>query len=373
VLWQVNADGSARLGRRIGAATWRKWLLRAFLAGCAFFGGVRCAAAQVVCAAGETLCADASCCTAEESCVPIPSGGAQCEPAASTACGPGRCPAGTTCFGEEACCWPLNNPCCILGEIACGLACCRAGEICTEGTCVPVGGSLCSNGLYTFSCDPTQTCIDGSCCPGPQSCGTGCCGPSQVCSNGACCNPDQTGTAGSCCPSDLACGSTCCAEGQTCSNGLCCPAGEVGSNGVCCSPGETGCSGQCCPSGQACTQPETVGGGWQCCPAAMVTPHAFCCSADYPCPNLTAPGGGLCSATVFKYVLFGPQVCPAGSGTTFGADCCTTCKIVSIACSGTCLAFALTDPEFYSVCADQCTASNLGCRGLCLAQGDACP
>jgi hypothetical protein len=211
---------------------------------------------------------------------------------------------------------------------------------------VPGGGSLCSNGLFTFACDATQTCIAGYCCPGPQSCGSTCCQNGQVCKGGVCCPPTQ------------ACGSSCCGPGQTCSNGACCSGGQIGCG-----------SGTCCPGGWACARGNATG-NFGCCPPEWVTVNGACCSADYPCPQ---PGGN-CEAKVRGGFLgLGSPVCPSSTVVTFGGDCCTTCGITNGACQGLCVALLTVDPEGYAECTSQCATTNLACRGACLTQGKVCP
>lgn len=146
----LNADAFDRLSRRMGAATTRRGLLRAFAAGL----GALAAGRLVPGAPGN---ADAARPGIDGEASGQPCGD---NPEYATPCG--------TVSG-------INN----LGQPYSYPQCCAQ-----NATCCSAANAAC--------CLPNQTCYFGRCCnPNQSFCGQSCCDPNQTCCDGTCCDPSR--------------------------------------------------------------------------------------------------------------------------------------------------------------------------------------
>ena len=237
----MNGDAFDRLSRRMGAATSRRGLLRAFFSGLA---GLACAGFRA-----ESLSAirasqnSGQCQTGQVSCGP-----ACCSPCSSA----GTCPTDYVCSPDGACEYFAYS---------------HTPQSCPEGQAPCYADAT---GLF-FGCCPAASCPDGQVACGASTC----CPAGTTCAVG---NP--------CCPTDQAClisptVTVCCDSGGTCwpwagegTSGGCCPAGTVWCNGACCSAevciqGNNSCAGGGGGGAGACNPGQGVDSG--CCLFALST------------------------------------------------------------------------------------------------------
>jgi len=205
-----------------------------------------------------------ACCPADAAVCRVPASGDQpqlcCATGSGEVCGSGAskycCPSSTPHCDERGECCAVSDVCgnggeccpshnclgdaCCRGQICSGIlgnqTCCGEGTFCNvrSGVCCPaLGGVTCGLGC----CDTTTgECINESCCPKAQACGTVCCPGGNVCTD------PNTGTCSSC-PSGLnVCTpqspgpATCCAAGIAC-----CGRAGPDTATVCCQPGQICC------------------------------------------------------------------------------------------------------------------------------------
>ena len=181
-------------------------------------------------------------------------------------CGPGSELCGSVCVNlqsDNQNCGKCNNPC-KAGEVCSGGTCklsCPAGTSTCSNTCVNLktdlnncgscnkkclAGQVCSNGMCALTCQSALTDCNGTCVniqTDNQNCGK-CNNPwaaGQVCSSGMCkltCQASLTDCSGVCTnlKTDLfncgKCGAAC-AAGELCSSGTCCASGLTACSGVC--------------------------------------------------------------------------------------------------------------------------------------------
>lgn len=147
---------------------------------------------------------------------------------------------------------------------------CKKDTQCCSGNCVNSTCAACPSETTpcgTECCQTGATCVNGTCCPNAQVCGTGtsltCCPSGQECADGVCrqpCIPASTPT-------------TTCSQ---CCSGTCQPGGSIM---VCC----TGLGGSCTFPGECCgsTTCDTTDG--TCCSMEECTTDSDCCSSRALC------------------------------------------------------------------------------------------
>jgi len=188
------------------------------------------------CCPNTQLC-NQNCCPSGQNCI---------DPASSTCCPSTQVGCGSTCCGPgQACLDPRQGQCCAPAQI-CGSTCCDDPlDSCINGTCYPVGTTLCNGSpcnTLANSCVPTAATGVTTCCPEALVCAGQCCSQGQSCVNGACAQvcprydvaiPTSAGIA--CCPAGtaMACGGTDAGGNVT---PVCCP-----SDLLKCAPNNGGC------------------------------------------------------------------------------------------------------------------------------------
>ena len=201
------------------------------------------------------------------------------------------------------------------GWCDCGACACADGQLCcntTASACCKAGDcQVCDAVSQTCrsTCSPTETCVNGACCPNTLVCGapsaTTCCAPGQPCVNGQCgCPAGETLSYGHCCPTgqtwDAAQGHCTCAtcEVYDTASGTCkssCPptAGCCDVNGVkqcvemqnnpSVEAQNCGACGNTCPGQAGCYKGQCIGCSGGCCPPVYLCTNGFtgiCCRLD---------------------------------------------------------------------------------------------
>jgi hypothetical protein len=294
------------------------------------------------------------CCTRNSSDNCTSYSGARC-PCDSSQCL--RCDSNTgTCVGctsDETC---LNGSCCPNDQV-CGSTCCPSGQTCVNGSCC-ARDNVCGSTCLAAPCDSSQ-CLrcdsnTGTCvgCTSDETCLSGsCCATSQVCGTGtstSCCPEGHECVAGVCCTSNnVSCNadSECCS--RNCVNGQCvpCPSGTTPCGTQCCQTGATCVNDTCCPNAQVC--------GTQCCQTGATCVNGTCCPDARVCGTGTSrtccPEGRVCVSGVCQ--------CPTGTTLCLG-NCVST----------SCPPNQFFDPSFCTCCASTggtCSDRNQCCSGSC--------
>jgi fibro-slime domain-containing protein len=248
---------------------------------------------------------------------------------------------GTQCCGANTC---NHGGCCVSGIcLTAGGSCVGlGGGICSNGTCGTCGGPgfpCCGTNPTAGSCTaPGTICSAGicvscgdiglACCAGASGGSGSCNGANVICNNNACVACGATG--GPCCPGNLCQGSGCCynnacvgqslacgTSGGTCQAGRCSGCGSLSQaccsnscyDGLLCKGGTcTSCGG----SGQACCAPGSTTGA---CQAGLV-----CSGTDNVCVRCgtlgdVCCGGSSCSegcCSAGRCLALGSAGCPIG-------------------------------------------------------------
>ena len=157
----------------------------------------------------------------------------------------------------------------------------------SDGTCTSYSSATC--------CGRSATCLNGSCCPTANVCGSTCL--AAPCDSSQCLTCDSS--SGTCVG---------CPQGQTCQDGTCCIAG-----GGSCSAGTDCCSGNCC-QGTCCDACSTCQGGTcvSACTSGQVCLSNGTCAT--PCPSegdicSGSCGAGLCTQDNSGFPLSGSSYC----------------------------------------------------------------
>jgi hypothetical protein len=279
--------------------------------------GAACCAAGQVCyqsaccnpACGGKVCGSDGCGGSCGTCA----GSLACDGSGQCGCTGGLSACGTACVNlqnDTSHCGTCDHPCGAT-EVCAGGGCvleCPAGTQSCSGSCADLATDPSHCGTCDHACPADSTCQASQCVCTVLACGAACCSAGQVCTAGACCSPGCAGKAcgpdgcgGSCgtCPGALACdgaGSCGCASGLTVCGTACvntqsdfqncggcdapCTAPEVCALGGCgsaCPSGYEDCSGSCA---DLATDPTHCG---DC--ATGCGPGATCQSAACLCPS----------------------------------------------------------------------------------------
>jgi len=358
------------------------------------------------CGMGE-LCHQGACCS-PQTCV---TAGTDCG-APPDGCGGtldcGTCGANATCDGSFVC---------TCDHVACGDACCAAGELCDGGTCtacVPdCAGAGCGDddgcgGLCQGPCPgDNESCVDGACACAFVDCAGVCCGEAAVCDQGACCAPETCATLGVTCgaPADgcggtlscgtcgadascgvdyhcecdfTVCGDACCPDGASCVDDACCTPATCAELGFECGLQTDGCDGglDCgdCAGGLTCFEGSCV----DCVPACA---GASCGDADGCgglCDGACAGADEVCvdGACTCVYVTCGDACCADGETCNAGVcgPCVPDCAVADCGdadgCGGLCEGPCPGD--FEACVGGACTCSYIGCGDTCCAPDAVC-